>query len=67
MALIKAKIEPKKQNIKLSINEKIWGEIKAYCDWAGITRQEDFFEQAAHIVFKKDSEWKKAQASSKKA
>ena len=59
MALINAKKIADKEKIKLEIDKEIYAEIKKYCEWAGITEIDHFFEEAATFIFSKDKEWKK--------
>ena len=68
MLLIQKPAEaPKKENVKLALDGKIVQEIQAYCAKANVTI-EQFFEQAALYIFKRDrvwNEWKKGQSLSK--
>ncbi|BCA97318.1 hypothetical protein TUM19329_36790 (plasmid) [Legionella antarctica] len=59
MALITAKKISDKEKIKLEINKEIYAEIQRYCDWAGISEIDHFFEEAASFIFSKDKDWKK--------
>jgi hypothetical protein len=59
MALISAKKIADKEKIKIEINKEIYTEIQNYCEWAGITDLDHFFEEAATFIFSKDKEWKK--------
>lgn len=58
MALIKPKIKQNKVQARISLNESLMSEIKAYCDWAGIEKIDDFIEQSIEFVFSKDKEWR---------
>jgi hypothetical protein len=31
--------------------------IRQYCEWAGVKKTDDFFEQAAEFVLSKDKDW----------
>lgn len=59
MALINAKKLQIKEKIKIEINKEIYTEIQNYCEWAGISVVDHFFEEAANFIFSKDKEWKK--------
>lgn len=52
MALIKStKVE--REKLKVDINKVIYNKMKVYCEYSGAAL-EDFVEQAAELVFKKD-------------
>jgi len=57
MAIIKVKKKLEKEQIRISIENNLLEKIKKYCEWAGVTRQEDFFEQAAEYILSKDKDW----------
>jgi hypothetical protein len=57
MAIIKAKQKQEKEQIRVSIEKGVLEKIKQYCEWAGISKQDEFFEQAAEFVFSKDKDW----------
>lgn len=57
MPIIKAKQKQEKEQIRVSIEKGVLEKIKQYCEWAGISKQDDFFEQAAEFVFSKDKGW----------
>lgn len=59
MALIKKKLEAKKEKIRVEINGATFDMMKKYCSWSHIEDIGYFIEEAAHFVFKKDKEWKK--------
>lgn len=59
MALLIAKQKSKKMPISLRFDGALISEIKAYSEWVGIERLEDFFEQAAHYILEKDKDWQK--------
>lgn len=63
MALIKPKIKRNKVQARISIDESLLSEVKAYCDWAGIEKIDDFIEQAIERVFVKDKDWKSKKAT----
>lgn len=58
MALLKSSEKTRKKQLRINIQESIADEAKTYCDWANISQLDDFFEQAAQYIFKKDKEWK---------
>jgi hypothetical protein len=59
MALLVAKQKSKKMPISLRFDAALVSEIKAYSEWIGIERLEDFFEQAARYILEKDKDWQK--------
>lgn len=63
MALLKPSKKESKTQIRINIDSKIVDTAKAYCDFAGIKKIDEFFEQAAEFVMKKDRDWKKQDAS----
>jgi hypothetical protein len=58
MPIIKAIEKSEKIQIRISMESDTLEAIKAYCEWAGIKKQDDFFEQAVKYVLSKDNEWK---------
>ncbi|MBX9703223.1 MAG: hypothetical protein K2X39_03630 [Silvanigrellaceae bacterium] len=58
MALIRQNSKSK-EKLKIEISPEVISEIEAYCAWAQIDDVSYFFEEAAHLVFSKDKEWKK--------
>lgn len=59
MALLNAKKKSKKIPILFRVDEVLVSEIKAYSEWVGIERLDDFFEQAARYILEKDKDWQK--------
>ena len=57
MPIIKAKQKQDKEQIRISIEMRLLEKIKKYCEWAGISKQDEFFEQAAEYVLSKDKDW----------
>lgn len=57
MPIIKAKQKHDKEQIRISIETKVLEKIREYCDWAKITKPDEFFEQAAEYVLAKDKDW----------
>lgn len=57
MPIIKAKENSKKEQLRINIEKSIADEIKKYCDWAGVKKSDDFFEQAAQYILSKDKDW----------
>lgn len=45
--------------LSLRVDDALLAEIKAYNEWAGIGRVDDFFDQAACFIFEKDKDWHK--------
>lgn len=48
----------KKIQFRIRMNEPIYNEITAYCEWAGIRFRDYFIEQACKHIFAHDEEWK---------
>ncbi len=59
MALISARKTNNKEKIKLEIDHDIFSKINQYCEWAGISNIDHFFEEAATYIFSKDKDWNK--------
>jgi hypothetical protein len=57
MPIIKPKQKNEKEQIRISIENRVLEKIKQYCEWAGISKQDEFFEQAAEFVLSKDKDW----------
>lgn len=57
MPIIKPKQKHEKEQIRISIENRVLEKIKQYCEWAGISKQDEFFEQAAEFVLSKDKDW----------
>ncbi|HAT8564369.1 TPA: hypothetical protein JA969_12105 [Legionella pneumophila] len=66
MALISARKTNSKEKIKLEIDQDIFSKINQYCEWAGISNIDHFFEEAATYIFSKDKDWNKHIKSLKK-
>lgn len=64
MSLIKPKSVAKRKQVRINILESIAEEAEAYCKWAGLNKLDDFFEQAAQLVFSKDKDWKNQKKNS---
>ena len=63
MALLKPSSKSDKTQIKINIDSNTIDKAKAYCDFAGIKKIDEFFEKAAEFVMKKDRDWKKQEAA----
>jgi metal-responsive CopG/Arc/MetJ family transcriptional regulator len=57
MAIIKVKKKPEKEQVRISIENQLLEKIKQYCEWAGVTKHDEFFEQAAEYILSKDKDW----------
>jgi metal-responsive CopG/Arc/MetJ family transcriptional regulator len=57
MPIIKAKQKQDKEQIRISVDKGLLDKIKKYCEWANVTKQDEFFEQAAEFVLSKDKDW----------
>ncbi len=60
MSIIKAKLKNQKEQLRINIESPIFDQIKNYCKWADIQKYDEFFEQAAEYVLKKDKAWQEA-------
>lgn len=58
MPLLKPSLKSNKKIIRLNMPEELVKNIDEYCKWAKIQKMEDFFEQAALLVFNKDKDWR---------
>ena len=58
MPLLKPDKKTVKKYIRISIQESLLEETRAYCQWANIQKLDDFFALAAQFIFKKDKDWK---------
>lgn len=52
----------KRMTLTVSIQKSLLDEIKAYCQWAGISRPSEFFIQSMDYILKNDKEWRKVLA-----
>ncbi|MEO8402828.1 MAG: hypothetical protein ABI597_13735 [Gammaproteobacteria bacterium] len=57
MPIIKGKDKSTKEQVRISIEKNIIDEIRQYCEWAGVQKTDDFFEQAAQYILSKDKDW----------
>ena len=62
MPIIKAKQKEEKEQLRIGIKKCVAQNIRQYCEWAGISKPDDFLEQAAEFVLSKDKEWLALQA-----
>jgi len=53
----------KKTQFRIRMNESVYDEITAYCEWAGIRYRDFFIEHACRYIFSNDEDWKKFKAS----
>lgn len=65
MPIIKAKQKQDKEQIRISVDKGLLDKIKQYCEWANVTKQDEFFEQAAEFVLSKDKDWHAREANGK--
>lgn len=56
MPIIKS-VKVEKEQIRISIKKKIVEEVRQYCEWAGVNKADEFFEQAAEHILSRDKEW----------
>ena len=57
MPIIKSKNKTDKEQIRISIEKNIIEKIRQYCEWAGVKKHDEFFEQAAEYILSKDKDW----------
>ena len=57
MPIIKPKTKPEKGQVRISIENHILEKVTQYCEWVGIKKVDDFFEQAAEHILLKDKAW----------
>ena len=57
MPIIKAKAKQEKEQVRISIDTRVIERIRQYCEWANISKPDEFFEQAAEFVLSKDKAW----------
>lgn len=65
MALLDPKKRSKRMQVTFRLEESLISEVSAYCQWLGIARLQDFFEQAADYILKNDKDWKQGKITSK--
>ncbi|HCA89778.1 MAG: hypothetical protein CMF38_07570 [Legionellaceae bacterium] len=58
MLITKEPKAQKKIQFRIRMNEAVYHEISAYCEWAGIKYRDYFIEQACQHIFTHDGEWK---------
>lgn len=66
MSLIKPKQKTEQVQIKINIESFLLEDIKMYCDYAGLSKLDDFFEGAALHILSKDSGFKSAKTNASK-
>lgn len=64
MALLTPSTKSEKAQIRINIDASIINKAKAYCEFAGIKKLDEFFEKAAEFVLAKDKGWQKRYAAS---
>jgi len=47
----------KKTQFRIRINEAVYDEVTAYCEWAGVRYRDFFIEQACRYILTNDQEW----------
>ncbi|MBX3709457.1 MAG: hypothetical protein KF702_06860 [Gammaproteobacteria bacterium] len=57
MPIIKVKQKTEKEQARINIERELLDNIRQYCDWLKIKKIDDFFEQAAEHILKKDKDW----------
>lgn len=65
MALLSAKQKLKRVAVSLRFDDQLITEIKAYSEWIGIDRLDDFFNQAARYILERDKDWLKKYSNNK--
>lgn len=59
MPLLKPSNKTTKEQIRINIEKELIEHMEAYCQWAGIKKIDEFIEQAAQFILKKDKDWQK--------
>jgi hypothetical protein len=57
MPIIKAKEKCEKEQVRIAIDKSVLEEIRQYCEWAGVKKTDEFFEQASEFILSKDKDW----------
>ncbi len=57
MPIIKPKEKIDKEQVRIQLDKNILDKIRQYCDWIGVKKVEEFFEQAAEYILSKDKDW----------
>ena len=57
MPLLKSTKFTEPATLKISFDKDLIANINQYCEWADIKNINEFFTQAAQLVFNKDKEW----------
>jgi len=58
MPIVKSVQKQDKSQVRISIDSKTLETIKQYCEWAGVNKHDEFFEEAAKYLLSKDKDWK---------
>ena len=66
MALLQPTKQIQKQQLRIYTDKALIEEINQYCQWANLKKVDDFFEQAAEYILRKDKDWKSYQESQPK-
>jgi metal-responsive CopG/Arc/MetJ family transcriptional regulator len=57
MPLIKPKPKVEKIRVSIKIDSLLLSQIEDYCKYAGFSKPDDFFSEAAHYVISKDKDY----------
>lgn len=57
MPIIRSSERQEKEQLRLTLDVSILEKVRQYCEWAGVTKLEEFFQQAAEYVLSKDRGW----------
>ncbi len=67
MAWLNPQNRSKRPQISIRLPEHLLAEIGDYCQWIGIAKLQDFFEQAAEYILNHDQDWIKERKPSTSA
>ena len=59
MPIIKPIDQQRKEACRIKLDAGTVDKIRQYCEWSGVKKLDEFFQQAAEFVFTKDKEWLK--------
>lgn len=58
MALLQPTKQIQKEQLRIYANKILLEEINQYCQWLGVRKIDDFFEQAAEYILQRDKDWR---------
>jgi len=57
MPIIRPVEQQRKETCRIKLDAGIMDKVRHYCELAGVTKIDEFFQQAADFVFSKDKGW----------